>query len=200
LGEWVSEAAWCSKHLNYTTKRGAEKTIESTSAYFFSHGTQVMINMRIVLFLFIMIWSTISFISVDSIQATHDNNLNLENAMHAMLHQSPERSNKFSSMLSLVQKLLPASFSLSIHPKSPPIVSTHNLLLSVALSESYIHKDATVFAGTARHVGFSGDIVVVVLPTARADLVDRLLFYNVSVWTVENIKCSGELVICFYFD
>ena len=52
-------------------------------------------------------------------------------------------------------------------------------------------KDATFFAGTARKTGFTGDIVVAVLQGANQNFLDKLKFYNVSVY-VTPIECSGR--------
>lgn len=52
-------------------------------------------------------------------------------------------------------------------------------------------KDAIFFAGTARKAGFTGDIVVAVLPNSNTDFLNKLKQYNVSIFLVP-IECSGR--------
>lgn len=70
-------------------------------------------------------------------------------------------------------------------------VPTDQAIFSCALSTTYIGKDAVFFAGTARKAGFTGDIVVAVLPNSNQNFLNKLRDYNVSVYVVP-IECAGR--------
>jgi len=74
---------------------------------------------------------------------------------------------------------------------STPHVPSSEAIFACAFSTSYMAKDATFFAGTARKTGFTGDIVVAVLQGANQNFLDKLKFYNVSVY-VTPLECSGR--------
>ena len=103
-----------------------------------------------------------------------------------------DRFEKFHRVLSLAEKAQPLPFTLTHNPRSFPTVRTHNAIISIALSETYYHKDAMNFVGTARQAGFVGDIVVVVLPTARKDFVEALIQYNATIFTLDGATCTGK--------
>lgn len=46
--------------------------------------------------------------------------------------------------------------------------------------------------GTARKVGFKGDILVAVLPSTNKNFVDKLVEFNVTVFTAA-VKCKGRM-------
>jgi hypothetical protein len=70
-------------------------------------------------------------------------------------------------------------------------VPSDQAIFSCAFATTYMARDATFFAGTARKSGFTGDIVVAVLPKSNPAFLDKLKEYNVSVYTVP-IECSGR--------
>jgi hypothetical protein len=72
---------------------------------------------------------------------------------------------------------------------STPHKPSAQAIFSCALSTSYMDKDAVFFAGTARRSGFTGDIVVAVLPDSNQGFLDKLQSYNVSVY-VAPLKCA----------
>lgn len=89
--------------------------------------------------------------------------------------------------------------ALSSPPKIPLLfqtwskshVPTDQAIFSCALSTTYIGKDAIFFAGTARKAGYTGDIVVAVLPNSNQNFLNKLKDYNVSVYVVP-IECAGR--------
>lgn len=94
---------------------------------------------------------------------------------------------------SIVEKVLkqPSKIPLLFEKWSHPHVPTDQAIFACALSTTYIGKDAVFFAGTARKAGFTGDIVVAVLPNTNQGFLDKLKSYNVSVYLIP-IECSGH--------
>ena len=78
-------------------------------------------------------------------------------------------------------------------------VPSDQAIFSCAFSTTYMAKDAIFFAGTARKTGFTGDIVVAVLPGANQNFLNKLKEYNVSVYTVQ-MECAGHSDVRCKFD
>jgi hypothetical protein len=72
------------------------------------------------------------------------------------------------------------------------------VIFTTALSPTYGCVTAKNFAGTARAVGFKGDIIVAVLPKSRPHFIDCLKENNVIIYQAE-LKCEGHDVFqkCF---
>jgi len=72
-------------------------------------------------------------------------------------------------------------------------------IFSCALSVTYV--GAAFFAGTARKAGFTGDIVVAVLPGSRIEFLDLLQQYQVTVYTIA-LECrkNGFDVRCDFMN
>lgn len=85
----------------------------------------------------------------------------------------------------------PPKIPLLFQPWSKAHVPSDQAIFSCALSTTYIGKDAIFFAGTARKAGFTGDIVVAVLPNSNQNFLNKLRDYNVSVYVVP-IECAGR--------
>lgn len=73
---------------------------------------------------------------------------------------------------------IPLEFQKWSYPHNP----SSEAIFACAFSTSYMAKDATFYAGTARKAGYAGDIVVTVLPNAdkRRD---------VSIQSVQEQDC-----------
>ena len=82
---------------------------------------------------------------------------------------------------------IPLEFQKWSYPHNP----SSEAIFACAFSTSYMAKDATFYAGTARKAGFTGDIVVTVLPNADKNFLEKLKSYNVSVY-VASMECSGR--------
>jgi len=82
-------------------------------------------------------------------------------------------------------------------------IFSQNVIFSCALSDTYVSNIARFFAGTARNSGFSGDIVVAVLPDAKADLLQVLREYGVVIYIV-SLPCikseKGAVVMCNFMN
>ena len=88
-------------------------------------------------------------------------------------------------------------------PQSSRHKYSQNVIFSCALSDTYVSNIARFFAGTARNSGFSGDIVVAVLPDAKSELLQVLREYQVIIYFVE-LNCvksdKGAVVMCDFMN
>jgi hypothetical protein len=92
-------------------------------------------------------------------------------------------------------------YDLLLHEEwsSPHNMSSSVVIFSCALSITYV--GAAFFVGTARKAGFTGDIVVVVLPGSRIEFLDLLQQYDVTVYTIA-LECrkNGFDVKCDFMN
>jgi len=92
-------------------------------------------------------------------------------------------------------------YDLLLHEEwsSPHNMSSSVVIFSCALSITYV--GAAFFVGTARKAGFTGDIVVAVLPGSRIEFLDLLQQYDVTVYTIA-LECrkNGFDVRCDFMN
>jgi len=92
-------------------------------------------------------------------------------------------------------------YDLLLHEEwsSPHNMSSSVVIFSCALSITYV--GAAFFVGTARKAGFTGDIVVAVLPGSRSEFLDLLQQYDVTVYTIA-LECrkNGFDVRCDFMN
>ena len=96
-----------------------------------------------------------------------------------------------SQIIDLVSKEAPNVVSMKFETWSTPQKFTEQAIFSVAMSSTYIPRDAMIFAGTARRAGFTGDIVIAVSPGSNQNFLDKLKEYNTTVFTVP-VQCAGR--------
>ena len=69
--------------------------------------------------------------------------------------------------------------------------TSSNAIFTVAMSTKYTDTNVHLFCGTARKVGFIGDIVVGILPGSEATFIDALVLTKATVYTLD-LKCVGD--------
>jgi hypothetical protein len=88
-------------------------------------------------------------------------------------------------------------------PQSSRHKYSQNVIFSCALSDTYVSNIARFFAGTARNSGFSGDIIVAVLPDAKLELLQVLREYGVIIYIVK-LNCvksdRGAVIMCDFMN
>ena len=88
---------------------------------------------------------------------------------------------------------LPYPLKMTLEPWSTPPKFTPNAIFTIGLAATYLPKEVTHFAGTARTVAkFKGDIVLGLLPGSyNSRYKQRLIDFNVTVYAIDT-KCSGK--------
>lgn len=114
-----------------------------------------------------------------------------ENSLRALIR--PENKLEVLQKLLATRQPVAQQYKLDVvhDPKSAPIRSFNNVIITCALSTTYISLDATRYLGTARKAGFIGDIAVAVLPNSDSKFLASLVRYNASIFTVGS-SCSGK--------
>lgn len=109
------------------------------------------------------------------------------------LNHQYDRTQYSSQLMKMAEKSLPYPIEINRNVNmSTPIHPEKHAIIACALSETYTPKDALRFMGTARKTGFLGDIVVAVLPNAKPAFINKLLYYNATIFTV-GVKCEGKM-------
>lgn len=111
-------------------------------------------------------------------------------SLRSFLH-APHRMEKFKKLEALAAKALPYPITLKYLETSKKLSSASNVIISVALANTYIARDAANFVGTARQTGYPGDVVVIVTSDARKDFIDGLVKFNTTVF-VADTTCNGK--------
>jgi hypothetical protein len=65
-------------------------------------------------------------------------------------------------------------------------------VFTVAMSETYMRRDARNFVGTLRRTGYTGDIVVAVVRKSMQPFLDTLKEYKCTVYTIQA-ECTGPV-------
>lgn len=107
-----------------------------------------------------------------------------------------------TSLVKTVEDLYttPTPLNIKILPGSKLHNSSAQAIFSCALTTTHVGQDALYFAGSARRAGFTGDIVVGVLPGMTDAFMQRLKEYNTTIYTV-NTECVGKVgtnIQCHY--
>lgn len=103
------------------------------------------------------------------------------------------KAEKLRKLSALVKSTLPIPNKLVYMPWSTPHnFSSPEVILSSAMSSTYLPNDAIHFAGTARKSGFKGDIVVAILHDASEPFKKKLIEYNVTVYVIHTV-CNAAV-------
>jgi hypothetical protein len=74
--------------------------------------------------------------------------------------------------------------------------SSENAIFAVAMSNTYTSEHAQMFCGTARKVGFTGDIVIGILPGSQASFIETLVLAKATVYTIDLICSAQNVTLC----
>lgn len=76
---------------------------------------------------------------------------------------------------------------------SAPHRPSENAIFAVAMSHTYTSDHVQMFCGTARKAGFTGDIIIGILPGSQDSFIEGLVASKATVYTVD-LKCRDAQV------
>jgi len=124
--------------------------------------------------------------------STHSDVMEAKTDFIKTLSHPFDTSQNSEQLLKVTESSLPYPIAITQNKVSSPIHPERHVIVSCALSETYIPNDAVRFLGSARKAGFTGDIVIAILPTAKPAFISKLLSFNATILTM-GIKCEGKM-------
>jgi hypothetical protein len=117
-----------------------------------------------------------------------------QNSTSKLAHAERLAQVKATKLETLVKKIerLPGPQNFVPEAWGQQHVATNNAIFSAAMAVTLMRRDANMFVKTARKSGFTGDIVVAVLPGSSQPFLDALKQNGAIVYTIVT-ECTGSL-------